>query len=176
MPMPKLNFSSPWLIPLATAVWAVWTWATDLARERRKEHARVPALKNDSMLFVCAALAMVVVSAWIGQATDKLSVVVGPTWGGMLNAAFGNLPELMFGLIALSKGLGPLVKAAWTGSILGNLYLVLGGAMLFGGIKHGRQKFPVERANDAFTSLLIAVVALSLPTVYVLTFRQPDVV
>ena len=136
--------------------------------------AYVPALKNDSLLFVCAALAMVVVSAWIGQATDKLAVVVGPTWGGMLNAAFGNLPELMFGLIALSKGLGPLVKAAWTGSILGNLFLVLGSSMLIGGLKHGRQIFPVERANDASTSLLIAVVALSLPTVYVLSFPKPD--
>ena len=136
--------------------------------------AYVPAWKNDAALFVCAGLAMVVVSAWIGAATEKLAVVVGPTWGGMLNAAFGNLPELIFGVIALTKGLGPLVKAAWTGAILGNLLLVLGNAMLAGGIKHGRQKFPVERANDASTSLLISVVAVLLPTVYVLSFRSPD--
>lgn len=135
--------------------------------------AYVPAWKNDTALFVCAGLAMVVVSAWIGEATEKLAVVVGPTWGGMLNAAFGNLPELIFGLIALTKGLGPLVKAAWTGAILGNLLLVLGNAMLLGGVKHGRQKFPVDRANDASTSLLLAVVAVLLPTVYALAFRNP---
>ena len=55
----------------------------------------------------------------------------------MLNAAFGNLPELIFGVIALSKGLGPLVKAAWTGAIIGNLLLVLGNAMTAGGLRHG---------------------------------------
>ena len=136
--------------------------------------AYVPAWHHDAALFVCAGLAMVVVSAWIGEATEKLAVVVGPTWGGMLNAAFGNLPELIFGVIALTKGLGPLVKAAWTGAILGNLLLVLGNAMLFGGIKHGRQKFPVERANDASTSLLLALIAMLLPTVYVISFRKPS--
>jgi Ca2+:H+ antiporter len=134
--------------------------------------AYVPSLKNDVALFVCAGLAMVVVSAWIGQSTEKLAVVVGPTWGGMLNAAFGNLPELIFGLIALTKGLGPLVKAAWTGAILGNLLLVLGSSMLFGGFKHGDQRFPVKRANDASTSLLIAVVAVTIPTVYALAFPK----
>jgi len=136
--------------------------------------AYVPAWKNDALLFVCAGLAMVIVSAWIGSSTEKLAVVVGATWGGMLNAAFGNLPELIFGLIALTKGLGPLVKAAWTGAILGNLLLVLGNAMLMGGLKHGRQTFPVDRANDASTSLLLAVVAVMLPTVYVLAFRKPE--
>ena len=134
--------------------------------------AYAPSLKNDVALFVCAGLAMVVVSAWIGQSTEKLAIVVGPTWGGMLNAAFGNLPELIFGLIALAKGLGPLVKAAWTGAILGNLLLVLGSSMMVGGFKHGEQRFPVQRANDASTSLLIAVVAVTIPTVYALAFPK----
>ena len=64
---------------------------------------------------------MMVVSAWIGDATEQLAKRIGPTWGGMLNAALGNLPELIFGLIAIGKGLGPLVKAAWTGAIISNL-------------------------------------------------------
>ena len=136
--------------------------------------AYVPSLKNDVALFICASLGMVVVSAWIGRSTEKLAVVVGPTWGGMLNAAFGNLPELIFGLIALTKGLGSLVKAAWTGAILGNMLLVLGSSMLFGGFKHGRQNFPVGRANDASTSLHIAFTAMMIPTVYALAFPKAD--
>lgn len=136
--------------------------------------AYVPGLENPAVLFVVACLSMVVVSAWIGNATEQLAVVVGPTWGGMLNAAFGNLPELIFGLIALTKGLGPLVKAAWTGAILGNLLLVLGSAMLFGGLRNGKQTFPVSRANDASTSLLLAVVALLMPAVYIKAFPSPS--
>ncbi|MFO0902289.1 MAG: calcium/proton exchanger [Pirellulales bacterium] len=136
--------------------------------------AFIPPLHNPTVLFVVSCLSMVVVSAWIGNATEKLAVVVGPTWGGMLNAAFGNLPELIFGLIALTKGLGPLVKAAWTGAILGNLLLVLGSAMLFGGLRNGRQSFPVGRANDASTSLLLAVFALLMPAVYIKAFPEPS--
>ncbi len=133
--------------------------------------AYVPSFKNEVALFICSCLAMVAVSAWIGRATEQLAAKIGATWGGMLNAAFGNLPELIFGLIALSKGLGPLVKAAWTGAIIGNLLLVLGNAMAAGGAKHGTQKFRVDRANDASTGLLIASVALLLPTVYAYAFR-----
>lgn len=136
--------------------------------------AWVPSWHNETLLFVCSAVAMVVVSAWIGDATEKLSVVVGPTWGGMLNAAFGNLPELIFGVIALTKGLGPLVKAAWTGAILGNLLLVLGNAMFLGGLRNGRQTFPVSRANDASTSLMLATIAVLIPTVYIRSFAVPD--
>ena len=84
----------------------------------------------------------------------------------MLNAAFGNLPELIFGLIAIGKGLGPLVKAAWTGAIISNLLVVIGASMIAGGVRHGTLKFHVERANDASTSMLIAAVAVFLPSIY----------
>jgi Ca2+:H+ antiporter len=128
--------------------------------------AWMPALHDELALFACSLLGMMVVSAWIGDATEQLANRIGPTWGGMLNAAFGNLPELIFGLIAIGKGLGPLVKAAWTGSIISNLLVVIGASMVAGGIRHGNLKFHVERANDASASMLIAAVAVFLPSVY----------
>ena len=128
--------------------------------------AWIPALHSQLALFGSSLLGMMVVSAWIGDATEQLAKRIGPTWGGMLNAAFGNLPELIFGLIAIGKGLGPLVKAAWTGAIISNLLVVIGASMIAGGLRHGTLKFHVERANDASTSMLIASVAVFLPSIY----------
>jgi len=73
-------------------------------------------------LAVCVAITFAF--AWINDGTEHLAKRVGPTCVGMLNAAFGNLPELSFGLIAIGKGLGPLVKAAWTGAIISNLLVI----------------------------------------------------
>src|ERR1041385_3902583 len=83
--------------------------------------------------FVLAALGVIPLAHLMGEATESLSERVGPTWGGLLNATFGNAAELIIGAIALSKGLNDVVKASLTGSILGNLLLVGGGAMLVGG-------------------------------------------
>ena len=69
-------------------------------------------------------------SAWIGTSTEQLAGRIAPTWGGMMNAGFGNLPELIFGLIAIRSGLGPLAKAAWTGAIVSNILVVNGAAMV----------------------------------------------
>ena len=127
----------------------------------------VPALHNELWLFIVASLAMVVCSAWIGNATDRLDEVVGPTWGGMMNAAFSNLPELIFGLIAVSKGLGELAKAAWVGAIIGNVLVVIGAAMLVAGIKYGTVKFPAQPASDACNNLILASLAMFLPSLYI---------
>lgn len=136
----------------------------------------VPALHNELWLFIVASLALVVCSAWIANATDALAEVVGPTWGGMMNAAFGNLPELIFGLIAVSKGLGDLAKAAWVGAIIGNVLSVIGAAMLVAGLKFGTVKFPAQPASDACNSLLLAVIGLFLPGIYITSLTHtPDV-
>ncbi|HXY53794.1 MAG TPA: calcium/proton exchanger [Nitrospirota bacterium] len=127
----------------------------------------VPALHNKLWLFVTACLAMVVCSAWIANSTDSLADVVGPTWGGMMNAAFGNLPELIFGLIAVSKGLGDLAKAAWVGSVIGNVLTVIGGAMLVAGLKYGTVKFPAKPAIDSCNNLILAVLGMFLPSIYI---------
>ncbi|MBV9385043.1 MAG: calcium/proton exchanger [Chroococcidiopsidaceae cyanobacterium CP_BM_ER_R8_30] len=137
--------------------------------------AYIPAFKNQIALFACSCFAMIVVSVWIANATEQLAAKVGATWGGMLNAAFGNLPELIFGLIAILKGLGPLVKAAWTGAIIGNLLLVIGSAMVTGGFKYGILRFPVDRANDAVAGLLIASVAVLLPSIYFYTLSSSGI-
>src|SRR5271155_3311678 len=121
----------------------------------------VPAWQNELLLFWFSVFGLIVTSAWIGTATEQLAGRIGPTWGGMMNAGFGNLPELIFGLIAIRNGLGPLAKAAWTGAIVSNILVVNGAAMRF-----GRIRFSMERAQDAGASLMIASVAALLPSIY----------
>jgi len=126
----------------------------------------VPALKNDVALFICSCLSMIVLSHQISLATEQLANKVGATVGGLLNATFSNLPEIIFGTVALYHGLVPLVKAAMTGAIIGNLLFVLGHAMFAGGLKNGEQHFSEDRASDFSTGLIIAALALIVPTVY----------
>lgn len=126
----------------------------------------VPSLKNDIALFSCSCLAMVVLSSLISTATEQLSAHVGSKIGGLLNATFSNLPEIIFGTVALYHGLSDLVKAAMTGAIIGNLLFVLGHSMLAGGLKNGTQRFSVPRVSDFSTGLIIASLALFIPTVY----------
>ena len=83
--------------------------------------------------FVLAAMGVVPLAHLMGESTEHLSERSGPTWGGLLNATFGNAAELIIGFIALYKGLNDVVLASLTGSILGNLLLVAGAAMLVGG-------------------------------------------
>src|SRR5438045_5849566 len=92
-----------------------------------------------TVTFLLAALAVVPLAHLMGEATEHLADRTGPTWGGLLNATFGNAAELIIGIIALIKGLNSLVIASLTGSILGNLLLVSGIAMLVGGWKREKQ-------------------------------------
>ncbi len=126
----------------------------------------LPALKNDIALFICSCLAMVVLSSLISTATEHLAARIGAKIGGLLNATFSNLPEIIFGTVALYHGLTELVKAAMTGAIIGNLLFVLGHSMLAGGLKNGSQRFSVTRVSDFSTGLIIASLALFIPTVY----------
>ncbi len=126
----------------------------------------IPPLKNDIALFVCSCLAMVVLSSLISTATEHLATHVGSRMGGLLNATFSNLPEIIFGTVALYHGLSELVKAAMTGAIIGNLLFVMGHSMLAGGLKNGTQRFSVSRVSDFSTGLIIASLALFIPTVY----------
>src|SRR5215218_2999608 len=93
------------------------------------------------LVFALAALAIVPLSGFLGKATEEIAVHTGPTVGGLLNATLGNLAELIIAVLALRAGLIDLVKASITGSILGNLLLVLGLSQLTGGLKHRTQKF-----------------------------------
>src|SRR5947209_18063971 len=88
---------------------------------------------ESALTFALAGLGVVPLAHLMGEATEQLSSRTGPTWGGLLNASFGNAAELIIGIIGLTKGLNDIVKASLTGSILGNLLLVSGGAMARGG-------------------------------------------
>ena len=90
----------------------------------------------------------------------------GPRIGGLLNATLGNAAELIITIVALSRGLTELVKASIIGSVLGNLLLVLGASLLLGGLKNGSQKFDRVRAGQNSTMLLMAMVALSIPSLF----------
>ena len=118
------------------------------------------------LTFVAAALGLVPLAALIGDATEALAADAGPRIGGLLNATLGNAAELIITVVAIRSGLLELVKASITGSIIGNLLLVLGASVLAGGLKNGRQHFSREHAATSATSLFLAVLALAVPSVF----------
>jgi len=124
---------------------------------------------SPTALFVCSALGIIPVAGWIGRATEVLAARVGEGLGGLLNATFGNAAELIIAGIALSKGLTNVVKASITGSIIGNVLLVLGLSILFGGVKYKEQYFNRAGARTSVVSLSLAAVGLIIPTVFHLT-------
>jgi Ca2+:H+ antiporter len=99
----------------------------------------------------------------MGTATEEIAVVLGPSWGGLLNATFGNATELIIAIVALNRGLVEVVKASLTGSIIGNLLLVMGLSMFLGGLKFKEQKFQSVIARVNGSSMNLAVFALLLP-------------
>ncbi|MDH6061518.1 calcium/proton exchanger [Chrysosporum bergii ANA360D] len=115
-------------------------------------------------VFITAGLAILPLAAWMGTATEEIAVVVGPTLGGLLNATFGNATELIIALVALNAGLVDVVKASITGSIIGNLLLVMGFSMLLGGLRYKEQKFQSVVARVNASSMNLAVIAILLPT------------
>ncbi|MBU6390478.1 calcium/proton exchanger [Patescibacteria group bacterium] len=120
-------------------------------------------------LFALSALAIVPLAKYIGEATEELTVYTGAGLGGLLNATFGNATELIIGVMALQAGLIEVVKASITGSIISNLLLVLGTAIIFGGWKRRKQMFNATAAKAAASTLLLAVTALVIPAIFVQT-------
>ena len=117
-------------------------------------------------VFVLAALAIVPLSGVMGAATETVAEHTSPAIGGVLSATMGNLAELIIASVALQAGLIDLVKASITGSILGNLLLVLGIALFAGGLKFKVQKFNRNLAGHSTTVLLIAVFGLVVPALF----------
>ena len=117
-------------------------------------------------VFTLSALAVVPLAGLIGEATEVLAIFTGPKIGGLLNATLGNAAELIITLVAIRAGLLELVKASITGSILGNLLLVLGFSMLVGGIKNGTQSFDRKQAGNHAILLILAVMALVIPSIF----------
>jgi len=117
-------------------------------------------------VFVASSLAIVPLAGMMGEATEKLASRLGAGVGGLLNATFGNAAELIIALVALEKGLYDVVKASLTGSIIGNILLVLGISMLAGGLRRERQKFDRSAAAASSTLLALAALAMLVPAVF----------
>jgi Ca2+:H+ antiporter len=118
------------------------------------------------LIFVFAALGIIPLAKYIGEATEELAIYTGPKLGGLLNATLGNAAELIITIFALREGLLDLVRASITGSIIGNLLLVLGLSLLAGGLKNGLQNFDRRTAGINATLLILAVLALVIPSVF----------
>jgi Ca2+:H+ antiporter len=117
-------------------------------------------------VFLVSALAIIPLSGILGAATEAVAEHTSPAIGGVLSATMGNLAELIIATVALRAGLIELVKASITGSILGNLLLVLGVSLLAGGVKFKVQRFNAHLAGMSSTVLLIAVFGLVVPALF----------
>jgi len=119
-----------------------------------------------TVIFATSALGVIPTAALMGKATEELAARSGPGIGGFLNVTFGNAPELIIAVFALKEGLQEVVKASLIGSILGNVLLVMGGAMFVGGLRRERQTFDATAAGVQVSLLLLAVIALIMPAVF----------
>jgi Ca2+:H+ antiporter len=118
------------------------------------------------LVFAASSLAILPLAGWLGRATEQLAERLGEGVGGLLNATFGNAAELIIALAALRAGLHDVVKASIAGSIIGNMLLVLGAAMLAGGLRHSEQHFNPAGARSQATMLTLAAIALTLPAAF----------
>ena len=125
-----------------------------------------------STIFVSSSLALVPLAAVLGRATEEVAIYTGPKIGALLNATLGNAAELIITIVALREGLVDVVKASIAGSVIGNILVVLGASMLFGGLRHGTQRFDAHTAGINATMMALAVVALTIPAVF--AFGEPD--
>ena len=161
--MPKLRPSLDWLLVLVP-VSAVLQLAGG----------------NELLIFLTSAGAILPLAGLIGRSTDQLALHTGPRIGGLVNATFGNVTELVIAFFLILDDQVDIVKASLTGSIIGNLLLVLGLSFLLGGLKHEEQTYNARAASIHATSLVLAVTGLLMPALFALggreSFAQREVV
>jgi Ca2+:H+ antiporter len=143
---PSLN----WLLPLAPVTIVLHYVATE----------------SHTLVFILAGLAIIPLAGWMGKATEHLADKTGEGIGGLLNATFGNLAEIIIAVVALREGLTGIVKASLTGSIIGNALLVLGASMLAGGLRFRTQEYSGHGARTNSTTLTLAAVAFIAPAAF----------
>ena len=127
---------------------------------------------NLVLQFIFSCIAVLPVAAWIGHGTEHLAHRLGPTYGALLNATFGNFAEMVIAFIAIKEGLIDVVRASLSGSILGNLLFVAGLAMLMGGWKRESQKFNMLSAEAQGGQLILAVGGLLVPALFFRAAQQ----
>lgn len=123
-------------------------------------------LDNPLLIFISSCIALIPLAGLLGEATEELAIHTGPKLGGLLNATLGNAAELIITIVALREGKIELVKASITGSILGNLLLIMGLSLVLGGLRHGTQRFDRNTAGTAATMMTLAVIGLVTPTLF----------
>jgi Ca2+:H+ antiporter len=128
---------------------------------------------DETLVFILAAGAILGLAWIVGLATERLGGITGPQVGGILNATFGNIAELIIAFFALQAGLIDVVKASLTGSIIGNLLLVLGASVLAGGLRNGVQGFSRQVAGSNAALLVLAAIGLFIPGVFAATTARP---
>jgi Ca2+:H+ antiporter len=148
--MPHVKTIAKYLICLAIPV-ALWLQFT---------HGNLVAL------FAAACLAVLPLAAWIGHSTEQLAHRMGPTYGALFNATFGNFAEFIIAFFAIRAGHAEIVRASFTGSILGNLLFVAGLSMLAGGWKRQTLKFNALAAESQAGQLILAVTAFIVPALF----------
>jgi Ca2+:H+ antiporter len=121
---------------------------------------------DETVLFIVSAAAILGLAWVVGLSTERLGSITGPQVGGILNATFGNIAELIIGFFALQAGLIEVVKASLTGSIIGNLLLVMGLSALIGGLKNGTQHFSAKVAVSNAALLVLALIGLFVPAIF----------
>ena len=129
---------------------------------------------GETAIFFTSAAAIAPLSVCLATSTEKIALVTGPTLGGLVNALFGNATELIIAIVALRKGLVDIVEASITGSILGALLLLLGLAMLSGGLRYKEQVFRPIRARVNGISMTLAVTAIAVPSMVINTSNLVD--
>ena len=128
------------------------------------------------LIFFSAALSIIPIAKLIGSSTEHLATYTGDAVGGLLNATFGNLPELIIAVVALKAGLHTMVLASLAGAILANLLLATGASFLVGGIKYHNQDYNVTSIRVYSSMMLIAVISLTIPSgFHILTVEKAAV-
>jgi Ca2+:H+ antiporter len=126
------------------------------------------------MVFFAAALAIVPAARLIVQGTEHIATRTGAAIGGLLNATFGNLPELIIATVALRSGLLEMVRASIIGAILANLLMALGAALLIGGVRYHNQEFNPRAARVYSSMMLLAVISLAGPGAFERVFSATE--
>lgn len=122
------------------------------------KHASAP------LVFFSAALSIIPIARLIGSSTEQLATYTGDAVGGLLNATFGNLPELIIAVVALKEGLHAMVLASLAGAILANLLLATGVSFLVGGTKFHNQDYNITSIRVYSSMMMIAVISLTIPS------------
>ena len=130
--------------------------------------------QGHTLIFFSACLGIIPLAGWMGKATEQIADRAGEGIGGLLNATFGNAAELIIAIVALRAGYLDLVNASLTGSIIGNILLVLGASFLAGGLRYKIQEYNAITARAQAQMLLLVSVAIIIPALFHF-LRPPEI-